>query len=192
MTSSGFATEITESINQRHLPVRLLREKKQSRRCERPEQKVTASWLLEVWWVLENIWKISLNSGGHLLGKEKAWNAKEGWGGQMMCLCATQWALCCAKGVWSIMWRWMEHVECTYVENILHMHRPKIFAHHLHLRLCECQHDRHYMLDLDKLCSHMWHSSWRLEKTLCHCLQWLLNMNLYVVLQHVFSYTYFK
>lgn len=43
VTWSGFATEITESINQSHLPVSLLREKKQSRLCERPEQKATAS-----------------------------------------------------------------------------------------------------------------------------------------------------
>lgn len=54
------------------------------------------------------------------------------------------------------MCRWMELVEYTNVENILHMHQPKIFAHLLHPLLCECQQNRHHVFDLDKLCIDNW------------------------------------
>lgn len=69
-----------------------------------------------------------------------------------MSVCHTVGSLLC-KGVWSIMCRWMELVEYTNMENILHMHQPKIFAHLLHPLLCECQQNRHDTFDLDKLCS---------------------------------------
>lgn len=72
-TWSGWATEITECINHRHLPVRLLRKKETSKslwgtRAE-TNSLIAAGGLVGVIKYLENLFK---QWGGHLLRKEKA------------------------------------------------------------------------------------------------------------------------